>query len=265
MLINGGSASASEILAGAIQDHDRGILVGETSFGKGLVQSIHPLPEGYGLTLTSAKYYTPSGRLIQRQYDHASLYEYQRRKSVTEVSSGNGENRFLTDAKRPVLGGVGIDPDVKVKPDTLTVAQIRLTSATFAFGRLLVNGQVPGFPEYRVSSVDFQHTLADGDYAISDKLLEAFRKFVAEKGKDYGVTTAMLAGNDTYLRQQLRREVVTAAYGYDTSVEIAIATDTQVVKGIGEVENARRLAQSVRKMANGNSNRPAGTESIIKY
>lgn len=265
MLINGGSASASEILAGSIQDHDRGILVGETSFGKGLVQSVYPLPEGYGLTLTSAKYYTPSGRLIQRQYDHASLYEYQRRKSVTEVASGNGENRFLTDGKRPVLGGVGIEPDVKVKPDPVTLAQFRLQAATFAFGRMLVNGQISGFPEYRVSSVDFQHTLADADFSISDKLFENFKKFVAEKGKEYGVTAAMLPGNETFIRQQLRREIVTAAYGYDTSVEITIANDSQVLKGIGEVENARRLAQGVRKTNNGNPNRPAaGAESIIK-
>ncbi len=264
MLVNGGSASASEILAGAIQDHDRGIIVGETSFGKGLVQSVYPLPEGYGLTLTSAKYFTPSGRLIQRQYDHASLYEYQRRRSTTEVSRGNGDNSFLTDAKRPVLGGVGIEPDVKAKPDLLTVTQLRLSSATFGFGRLLTNGQIPGFPEYRVTSVDFNHTLADTDFAVSDKLVEAFKKFVAERGKEYSVNAASLNGNDAFIRQQLRREIVTAAFGYDTSVEITISNDSQVIRGIGEIANARQLAQSVRK-ATASPSRPATTsDSIIK-
>ncbi|MBK7601301.1 MAG: hypothetical protein IPJ07_23345 [Acidobacteria bacterium] len=73
VLIDDGSASASEIVAGAIQDHDRGLIVGESSFGKGLVQSIFPLNGGAGLTLTTARYYTPSGRLIQRDYSSGSL------------------------------------------------------------------------------------------------------------------------------------------------------------------------------------------------
>ncbi len=77
MLVNGNTASASEIVCGAIQDHDRGLIVGERTFGKGLVQTVTPLSEGTGLALTTAHYYTPSGRLIQRDYKTVSLFEYQ--------------------------------------------------------------------------------------------------------------------------------------------------------------------------------------------
>ena len=76
VLVNRGTASAAEIVSGAIQDHDRGLIVGETTFGKGLVQTVYPLAENTGLALTTAKYYTPSGRLIQRDYSNVSLYDY---------------------------------------------------------------------------------------------------------------------------------------------------------------------------------------------
>src|SRR5947209_15143153 len=110
MLINSGSASASEIVVGAIQDHDRGLVVGENSFGKGLVQTVTQLSENTGLALTTAKYYTPSGRLIQRDYKAVSLYEYHYNRKgpqqPTEIK--------LTDSGRQVYGGGGITPDVVV-------------------------------------------------------------------------------------------------------------------------------------------------------
>ena len=109
VLVNGGSASASEIVTGAIQDHDRGLVVGEQTFGKGLVQTVSPLSENTGLALTTARYYTPSGRLIQRDYKDVSLYDYlynHKNPQPTEVK--------LTDSGRQVFGGGGITPDVVV-------------------------------------------------------------------------------------------------------------------------------------------------------
>ncbi len=109
VLVNGGSASASEIVTGAIQDHDRGLVVGEQTFGKGLVQTVSPLSENTGLALTTARYYTPSGRLIQRDYKDVSLYDYlynHKNPQPTEVK--------LTDGGRQVFGGGGITPDVLV-------------------------------------------------------------------------------------------------------------------------------------------------------
>ncbi len=115
VLVNGQSASASEIVSGAIQDHDRGLIVGETSFGKGLVQTQFPISENTALLLTTARYYTPSGRLIQRDYKNETLWDYHynpQPPTAPEVK--------LTDTGRQVYGGGGITPDVVVaapKPD----------------------------------------------------------------------------------------------------------------------------------------------------
>ncbi len=115
VLVNRGTASAAEIVAGAIQDHDRGLIVGETTFGKGLVQTVYPLSENTGLALTTAKYYTPSGRLIQRDYSNVSLYDYYFDRD-TDNNTASREVK-LTDSGRTVYGGGGITPDVKLGPD----------------------------------------------------------------------------------------------------------------------------------------------------
>src|ERR1044071_6447678 len=114
VLVNGNSASASEIVSGALQDHDRAILVGEVTFGKGLVQTIFPISDGAGLTLTTAKYYTPSGRLIQRDYSSISRYNYYYTRD--KIDQTNDREVKLTDSGRTVYGGGGITPDVKIDP-----------------------------------------------------------------------------------------------------------------------------------------------------
>ena len=111
--MNRGTASAAEIVAGAIQDHDRGLIVGETTFGKGLVQTVYPLSENTGLALTTAKYYTPSGRLIQRDYSSISLYDYYYNDRDNDANNANHEVK-MTDSGRTVYGGGGITPDVKI-------------------------------------------------------------------------------------------------------------------------------------------------------
>src|ERR1700758_4800428 len=110
VLVNKGTASAAEIVAGAIQDHDRGLIVGETTFGKGLVQTVYPLSENTGLALTTAKYYTPSGRLIQRDYTGVSLYDYYYNRSDNETNTTANREVKLTDSGRTVYGGGGISP-----------------------------------------------------------------------------------------------------------------------------------------------------------
>jgi carboxyl-terminal processing protease len=131
ILVNEGTASASEIVAGAMQDHDRALIVGETTFGKGLVQSIIPLDYGGALTLTSAKYYTPSGRLIQRNYSGGGFYDYYTHGGSKRLDLKPEEERPTgpekkTDTGRLVYEGGGIAPDEPVKSRTFTAAQRRI-------------------------------------------------------------------------------------------------------------------------------------------
>ena len=116
MLVNRLTASAAEIVSGAIQDHDRGLIVGEVTFGKGLVQTVYPLSENTGLALTTAHYYTPSGRLIQRDYSNISLYDYYYNRDSAETSNTANREVKLTDSGRTVYGGGGITPDVNIPP-----------------------------------------------------------------------------------------------------------------------------------------------------
>src|SRR5260221_4524671 len=138
ILVNGYTASASEIVAGAMQDHDRALIVGETSFGKGLVQSIIPLEYGAGLTLTSAKYYTPSGRLIQRDYSDGGFYNYIYRGGTLRVRDEQGKPigpASRTDTGRPVYGGRGHTADEGVEPQLLHNLQGRLPRPALFFFR----------------------------------------------------------------------------------------------------------------------------------
>ena len=118
VLVNRGTASAAEIVSGALQDHDRALIAGETTFGKGLVQTVFQISENTGLALTTYHYYTPSGRLIQRNYDHVSLYDYYyvRDQGTAPKDKSNLEVK-LTDSGRTVYGGGGITPDEKIDPD----------------------------------------------------------------------------------------------------------------------------------------------------
>src|SRR5437667_4414712 len=116
LLVNRLTASAAEIVSGAIQDHDRGLIVGEVTFGKGLVQTVYPLSENTGLALTTARYYTPSGRLIQRDYSNVSLYDYYYSRDSAEAPNNSSREVKLTDSGRTVYGGGGITPDVPVAP-----------------------------------------------------------------------------------------------------------------------------------------------------
>ena len=164
VLVNGGSASASEIVTGSIQDHDRGLVVGEQTFGKGLVQTVSPLSENTGLALTTARYYTPSGRLIQRDYKDVSLYDYlynHKNPQPTEVK--------LTDGGRQVFGGGGITPDVLVsEPKPNPFQQLLLRRDVF----FPYQGGVGSFTTY------FLGTKPDitKDFSADDKIMAMFRQ-----------------------------------------------------------------------------------------
>jgi carboxyl-terminal processing protease len=249
ILINENTASASEIVAGAMQDHDRAVIVGQTSFGKGLVQSIIPLEYGAGLTLTSAKYYTPSGRLIQRDYSDGGFYDYYTHGAglgaKTEPARRTGQET-KTDTGRAVYGGGGITPDENVGPRTVNLTQRRLMSPTFFFARELVNGRIRGFESYKVARIDFTHELQPNDLVITDALFKAFRDFVSKDPK-YKTPTALIDKQRAFLQQELRFDLATAAYGRTTGDRVFITSDDpQVAKAVNLVPKARDLSSSIR-------------------
>src|SRR6266498_3888661 len=181
VLINRGTASASEIVAGAIQDHGRGLIVGETSFGKGLVQRVFQLPFNTELTLTTARYYTPYGRSLQRDYSSGSLYDYYVRHDEDEnltptqpgqpspgesvpQSRGSSAPAFRTAAGRVFYGGGGITPDIEARPLTATPVRGRIIEAVFYFTRALVAGTIPALESYRVDKVDYNRSPKAADY-----------------------------------------------------------------------------------------------------
>ena len=249
ILINENTASASEIVAGAMQDHDRALIVGQTSFGKGLVQSIIPLEYGAGLTLTSAKYYTPSGRLIQRDYSNGGFYDYYThgagvgREPTSPVKPTGPETK--TDTGRAVYGGGGISPDESVGPRTVNFTQRRLLSPVFAFTRDLVNGRVRGFEASKIAGgINFRHDLQSEEFKVTDAMFRAFRDYVTSDPA-YKVTAAMVDRNRPFIELELRFNIVTAAYGRVMGDRVFIESDDpQVAKAVDVLPKARDLAMS---------------------
>ncbi|MFN0088249.1 MAG: S41 family peptidase [Blastocatellia bacterium] len=268
VLINGETASASEIVAAAMQDSHRAILVGEESFGKGLVQTIYPLRAGTGLTLTTAKYFTPNGRSIQRPYNGVGAYDY----FTKEPSKGS----VRSQAERQKVGG--IRPDVLVP---LPALNIRLRDACFEFVRQLVAGQISGLPglpglsglprlpglpglsglprlpglpglsglpgliDAQVKQAQSGYHVRGNEYPVTEAVLAVFRQFTREH-PEHQVKEGDLAGNADYLRRRIRAEVITAAYGIETAEQYLIESDPQAIRAVEEIPRARQLLSRAR-------------------
>src|SRR6266508_683761 len=250
ILINEYTASASEIVAGAMQDHDRALIVGQTSFGKGLVQSIIPLEYGAGLTLTSAKYYTPSGRLIQRDYSDGGFYNYYTHGGSNRLDQREEGQKPVgpekkTDTGRAVYGGGGISPDESVNGKTMTLAQRRLLNPIFAFTRELVNGRVSGLEMYKLpKGIDFNHELQSTEYPITDAVLASFKQFVTDNSR-FSMLSSTLDHNLSFVQLQMRFNIVTAAYGRVMADRVFITTDDrQIAKAVDVLPRAKDLAMA---------------------
>jgi carboxyl-terminal processing protease len=249
MIVNRNTASASEILAGAMQDHDRALIVGENTFGKGLVQNPFMLDYGSMLLLTIAKYETPSGRLIQRDYSNGDLYNYYTdggsfRNDDTGTPAKPKGVESKTDTGRAVYSGGGINPDVPIKPQTITIERARvqqkLSNPVFAFAMELVQGKVKGLESYKVNlPIVYNYDIKESDFAMNDTVFSAFKQYAADKYKVAGV----LADHEReFVERTLRSELVTAAYGSTTSFQVLNEYDDQLLKAIDQLPQAKALA-----------------------
>jgi carboxyl-terminal processing protease len=248
ILVNRNTASASEILAGALQDHDRALIVGENTFGKGLVQNPFLLDHGSMLLLTIAKYETPSGRVIQRDYSNGELYNY-----YTNGGMGNRDDKATdkpkgpeskTDTGRTVYGGGGINPDVAVKPRTIPIerdrVQRKIANPVFGFALDLVSGKIKGLESYKVvKPLVFDYDLKVDELRINEAVFSAFKKYAEEK---YKFTPAQIDREREFVERMLRTELVTASYGSQTSFQVFREYDDQLLKAIELLPQARQLA-----------------------
>jgi len=232
VMVNGNSASASEIVSGALQDHDRAWILGTTTFGKGLVQAQFPVSEGGALLLTIAHYYTPSGRLIQRDYSNRSFYDY--------YTSGGKDTQNLNDAKatdtgRKMYGGGGIAPDEKYENPKPTLLERRLNPLysllLFRFGNSYFGAKKPQLPE---------------GWEPNDETMARFKDFLHTQGVPF--TEAEYNRDKNWLRDQVRYELYFRAYNRTTADRARFTDDPEVQRAIESLPKAQTLLAEAQKV-----------------
>ena len=250
ILVNRSSASASEIVAGAIQDHDRGIIVGNTTWGKGLVQSLYRLSANTALALTTARYYTPSGRLIQRDYTR-SMYDYYYTDIGVDEDEATREKAFTTTG-REVFGGGGITPDVKVESIQQSKFMDLLNSeyAFFNFAKRFTSSD-----ERKLQSADATSTapvnlqVIDKNFKVDEEVIANFKEYL-QKNK-IGFTDKDVEENLPQIKAQIRQEVFSAIWGSEEGYKIASDQDPQVLKALELLPKAEALLKTRKeKLAN---------------
>ncbi len=237
VLVNRGTASAAEILSGAIQDHDVGIVVGTPTWGKGLVQTVYNLSYGAGLALTTAKYYTPSGRLIQR--DYSSFYDYYNYDPLAIGGDGESggesepvppEEIFYTDIGREVYGGGGITPDVVVEMEEIPeMAQYMLARNAFFDFAVELNNRNP---------------VTDRDWQPPADILDRFGKWLVTEGvADQEQVDEALADAELrdYARLQIHAEIFNSAWGQEARHRILSQGDQQIQQALNQLGRAGQL------------------------
>jgi carboxyl-terminal processing protease len=231
VLVNRGTASAAEIVSGALQDHDRALIVGQTTFGKGLVQTLYNLSDNTGLALTTYHYYTPSGRLIQRNYAGISLYDYYYNHGGALPANTTNREVRLTDAGRTVYGGGGITPDEKIESPKTNDFQDTLIykDAFFHFA-----------PVYLAT-----HTV-DKNFQVDPAVLAEFKKFLTSQNIAW--TEADLNGVMDWLKIGIKDKIFTIQFGEEQGMRVRANWDPEIQKAITYLPEAQALEINVHKV-----------------
>jgi carboxyl-terminal processing protease len=241
-LVNRNSASASEIVSGALQDHDRALIVGETTFGKALVQSVYPISEGAGVAVTTGRYYTPAGRLIQRPWDAAfdEYLTYTLREQTAERQHKVSDLKY-TEAGRKVYSGGGIEPD-----KFIVGASYEGFNPT-RFGRLIFARQeFANFADQFVAEGDTRLSAANKNkkpiargFTVTDAMLKDFRDFL--ESRKVKIDEESFAKDETFIRSMIKFEIDQALFGMDEARKNLIAKDPQAQFALGQFGEAENL------------------------
>lgn len=229
VLVNRNTASAAEIVSGALQDHDRALIAGETTFGKGLVQTVFPISEDTGLALTTFHYYTPSGRLIQRNYDGLSLYDYFYVRNKAKMAENKNREVKLTDEGRTVYGGGGITPD-----DHLANLKANKTQ----------NDLLQHYAFFNFSKHYFVNHTVSKDFVVDEQVLGEFKSFL--KSKNLELSDQDLADNLAWIKMSIKAELLTSQFGQLVGQQVRAGWDPQIEQAIGLMPQALALVENAK-------------------
>jgi carboxyl-terminal processing protease len=231
VLVNRNTASAAEIVSGALQDHDRALIVGETTFGKGLVQTVYNLSENTGLALTTYHYYTPSGRLIQRNYSGVSLYDYYYNHAGAQPADNTNREVKMTDSGRTVYGGGGITPDEKIDglKSNRFQDELAFKSAFFHFA-----------PRYLSSRT------VDHSFQVDDGVMADFKKFLTDQ--EIAWTEKDITENQDWLKVNIKEKILTSQFGQLQGLRTLADWDPQIQKALTFLPEAQALEDTAHKV-----------------
>ena len=231
VLVNRNTASAAEIVSGALQDHDRALIVGETTFGKGLVQTVYNLSENTGLALTTYHYYTPSGRLIQRNYAGVSLYDYYYNHAGASAADSTNREVKMTDSGRTVYGGGGITPDEKIEAPKSNNFQDQLIykSVFFHFA-----------PHYLANRT------VDKNFQVDDAVMREFKEFLTSQNIPW--TDKEISDVSDWLKVSIKQNIITSQFGQLQGQHVMADWDPEIQKALTFLPEAQALEDHAHKV-----------------